>query len=153
MIKRFFKNFYWKEKGIQICWHPEHDIEPHFIEVIFSNQIKSHGGPFRTHQISQHLGVAQVFYQNSDSTIQVVNHGSVTFQSFTFIPRLLQRTMDRRHVCLTNLPDESNSIESYIDRICKPYEKLRFDFYENDSQMIIIEFNEDIGKHPERKET
>lgn len=61
--------------------------------------------------------------------------------------------MDRRHVCLTNLPDESNSIESYIDRICKPYEKLRFGFYENDSQMIIIEFNEDIGKHPEQKET
>jgi hypothetical protein len=54
-------------KGIQICWKPQKDIPTHFIEVVFSNQGKSDGGPIRTHQIYQHLGIAQVFYENSDS--------------------------------------------------------------------------------------
>jgi len=55
------------EKGLQICWKPKQDIQTHFIEVIFSNQVKSDGGTIQTHQIYQHLGVAQLFYQNSDS--------------------------------------------------------------------------------------
>jgi hypothetical protein len=55
------------EKGLQICWKPQKDIQTHFIEVVFSNQTKSDGGPMQIHQIYQHLGVAQVFYQNSDS--------------------------------------------------------------------------------------
>jgi hypothetical protein len=55
------------EKGLQIRWEPKKDIQTHFIEVVFSNQSKSDGGPIRTHKIYQHLGVAEVFYQNSDS--------------------------------------------------------------------------------------
>jgi hypothetical protein len=54
-------------KGLQISWKPHKDIQTHFIEVVFSNQTKSDGGPIRTHQIYQHLGIAQVYYQNSDS--------------------------------------------------------------------------------------
>lgn len=57
------------EKGVQICWDPQKNIQTHFIEVIFSNQGKSNGGPIRSSQIFQHLGVAQVFYQNSNSRI------------------------------------------------------------------------------------
>jgi len=55
------------DKGLQICWTPQKDIQTHFVEVVFSNQGKSNGGPIRTHQIYQHLGIAQIFYQNSDS--------------------------------------------------------------------------------------
>ena len=54
-------------KGLQISWKPQKDIQTHFIEVVFSNQAKSNGDAIHTHQIYQHLGVAQVFYQNSDS--------------------------------------------------------------------------------------
>jgi hypothetical protein len=55
------------EKGLQICWTPQKDIQSHFVEVVFSNQGKSNGGPIRTHTTYQHLGIAQIFYQNSDS--------------------------------------------------------------------------------------
>jgi hypothetical protein len=54
------------DKGLQICWTPHKDIQTHFIEVVFSNQGKSDGGSMRSHHIYQHLGIAQVFYQNSD---------------------------------------------------------------------------------------
>jgi len=54
------------EKGLQIYWTPQNDIQAHFIEVVFSNENKSNGSPIRTHHIYQHLGVAQVFYENSD---------------------------------------------------------------------------------------
>lgn len=152
------------EKGLQICWKPQTDIQIHFIEVIFSNQIKSHGGPIRTHQVYQHLGVAHVFYHDSNSKIrffltvtffcihiflvtdQVLLHGSVIFQSFTFIPRLLQRTVDMRHICLSNIPIETNHLESYINKISIPYKHIHFDYYQNDRQIIVIEYNEDIGK-------
>lgn len=161
--ERFKLTNFLVEKGLQICWKPQKDIQLHFIEVVFSNQDKYHGGPFHTHQVYQHLGVAQVFYQDSDSKInekvwnqsilwfilvpdQVLLHGPITFQSFTFIPRLLQRTIDTRHICLSNLPIETNHLESYIDIISIPYRKSNFHYYQNDKQMIIIEYNEDIGK-------
>ncbi len=151
------------EKGLQICWKPKKDIQTHFIEVVFSNQVKSDGGAIQTHQIYQHLGVAQLFYQNSDSkkpenllnttnfafnlvADRVVLHGPITFQSFTFIPRLLQRIVDMRHVCFSNLPIETNHIEFYIDTISMPYKKINFEYYQNDKQIILVEYNEDIGK-------
>ena len=55
------------EKGLQICWTPSQDIQTHFIEVIFSNQDKCDGGPIRTHSLYQHLGIAQLFYRNTES--------------------------------------------------------------------------------------
>jgi hypothetical protein len=55
------------ETGLQISWTPQMDVQSHFIEVVFSNQNKCAGGPIRTHQIYQHLGIAHVFYQNSES--------------------------------------------------------------------------------------
>ena len=51
------------EKGLQICWTPDKDIQSHFIEVVFSHQGKSDGGPIRAHRLYQHLGIAQVFYR------------------------------------------------------------------------------------------
>ena len=56
-----------EENGIQLSWTPHKDIQSHFIEVIFTNPNKCGGGPFRTHRIYQQLGIAQVFYQASDS--------------------------------------------------------------------------------------
>lgn len=53
-------------KGLQICWTPLQDIQAHFIEVVFSNQSKCDGGPIRAQTLYQHLGIAQLFYQNSD---------------------------------------------------------------------------------------
>ncbi|CAF3380217.1 unnamed protein product, partial [Rotaria sp. Silwood2] len=86
------------EKGLQICWKPQKNIQTHFIEVVFSNQIKSDGGPIQTHKIYQHLGIAQVFYKNSAISDRVALHGPITFQSFTFTSRLLQRIVDKRHI-------------------------------------------------------
>jgi len=132
------------EKGLQICWKPDKDIQTHFIEVVFSNQGKSDGGPIRTHQIYQHLGVAQVFYQNSEIADRVVLHGPVTFQSFTFTSRLLQRTVDMRHICFSNMPIESDRIELYIDTVSIPYRKINYEYYQNDKQIVVVEYNEDI---------
>lgn len=67
------------DKGLQICWIPKTDIQTHFIEVVFSNQGKSNGGPIRTHQIYQHLGIAQIFYQNSDSKFNIIHIYQITF--------------------------------------------------------------------------
>ena len=78
---------------------------------------------------------------------RVVLHGPVTFQSFTFIPRLLQRIVDMRHVCFSNLPIETNHIELYIDTVSMPYKKINFEYYQNDKQIILVEYNEDIGKN------
>jgi hypothetical protein len=55
------------EKGLQIYWTPDKGIQSHFVEIVFSNQGKSDGGPIRTQTIYQHLGIGQIFYQNSDS--------------------------------------------------------------------------------------
>ncbi|CAF3599964.1 unnamed protein product [Rotaria sordida] len=132
------------EKGLQICWKPPKNIQTHFIEVIFSNQIKSDGGPIQTHKIYQHLGVAQVFYQNLDMAERVALHGSITFQSFSFTSRLLQRRVDKRHICFSNIPIETNHIISYIDTVSMPYMKNNIEYYQNDKQIIIVEYNEDI---------
>lgn len=70
----------------------------------------------------------------------------MTFQSLTFTSRLLQRTIDRRHVCLSNMPLKRDHIDLYIDTISKPYKKLNYESYQNDLQMIVVEYNEDIGK-------
>jgi len=78
---------------------------------------------------------------------RVVFHGPTTFQSFTFIPRLLQRIVDMRHICFSNLPIESNHIELYIDTVSMPYKKIHFEYYQNDKQLILVEYNEDIGKN------
>ncbi|CAF1605170.1 unnamed protein product [Rotaria magnacalcarata] len=147
------------EHGVQIYWIPQNDIPIHFIEVVFSNQGKSDGGPMQTHTIYQHLGIAQVFYKHSDTADRVVQHGDATFQSLSFIPRLLQRTVDMRHVCFINVSIETKLIPLYIDIVSKPYKKKHFEYYQNDHQTILVEYNEDIDfskiysnvrNHPER---
>ena len=77
---------------------------------------------------------------------RVVTHGPVIFQSFTFTPRLLHRTPDMRHVCFENLSLETNHIESYLDTVSIPFVKKNFEYYRNDKQLILVEYNEDIGK-------
>jgi len=77
---------------------------------------------------------------------RVIRHGPVSFQSFTFTPRLLQRTIDMRHICFSNISCETNYIPLYIDTVSMPYKKLHFEYYQNDKQTIIVEYNEDIGK-------
>ncbi|CAF1016189.1 unnamed protein product [Rotaria sordida] len=132
------------EKGLQIYWTPSKEIQTHFIEVAFSNHSKCDGGPIRTHTIYQHLGIAQVFYKNSDTVDRVIDHESITFQTFTFIPRLLQRTVDMRHVCFINMSIETNRIPLYIDIVSKPHKKTHYEYYQNDKQTILVEYNEDI---------
>jgi hypothetical protein len=77
---------------------------------------------------------------------RVIRHGEITFQSFIFTPRLLQRTIDMRHICFTNMSIEINRIPLYIDTISMPYKTNHFEFYQNDKQTILVEYNEDIGK-------
>jgi len=77
---------------------------------------------------------------------RVIRHGEITFQSFIFTPRLLQRTIDMRHICFTNMSIEINRIPLYIDTISMPYKTNHFEFYQNDKQIILVEYNEDIGK-------
>jgi len=77
---------------------------------------------------------------------RVIHHGPITFQSFTFTPRLLQRTIDLRHICFSNMPIETIRIPLYIDTISMPYKKTHFEYYQNDKQTIVVEYNEDIGK-------
>ncbi len=79
-------------------------------------------------------------------TDRVILHGPVTFQSFTFTSRLLQRTIDRRHLCLSNMPLKRDRIDLYIETISKPYKKINYEYYQNDPQMMIVEYDEDIGK-------
>ncbi len=78
---------------------------------------------------------------------RVVLHGPVTFQSFTFTPRLLQRTIDLRHICFSNMPIETNHTELYIDTVSMPYKKMNYEYYQNDKQIIVVEYDEDIGKN------
>lgn len=85
-------------------------------------------------------------------TEHVICRGSVTFQSFTFTPRLLQRTIDMRHVCFSNILLDINRIPLYINTISMPYKTNHFEFYQNDKQTIIVEYNEDIGKNIFSKE-
>ncbi|UJR22381.1 hypothetical protein I4U23_025443 [Adineta vaga] len=131
-------------QGLEICWQPDKDIQTHFIEVIFSNENKSNGGPMLTHKIYQHLGIAHVFYQNSEIADRVALHGSVTFQSFTFTPRLLHQINDMRHICFSNILPGSKRIASYIDTVSVPYKKNHFTYYQNDQQIIVVEYKEDI---------
>ncbi len=77
---------------------------------------------------------------------RVIRHGPVTFQSFTFTPRLLERRIDLRHVCFLNMPIETNHILLYIDTVSMPYKKTHLEYYQNDQQTILVEYNEDIGK-------
>ena len=68
-LKQKFTRLLWSllaEKGLQICWTPSEEIPGHFIDMIFSNHRKFNGGPIRSCQLYQHLGVAQIFYENSD---------------------------------------------------------------------------------------
>jgi hypothetical protein len=44
------------------------------------------------------------------------------------------------------MPLKRDHIDLYIDTISKPYEKLNYESYQNDLQMIVVEYNEDIGK-------
>jgi hypothetical protein len=79
-------------------------------------------------------------------TDRVLRHGPATFQSFVFTPRLLQRTADMRHVCFANMPTEIRHVTLYIDTVSKPYRRANFQYYQNDKQTIIVEYNEDIGR-------
>jgi hypothetical protein len=54
--------------------------------------------------------------------------------------------VDMRHVCFSNMPVETNCISSYIDTVSKPYTRDHFEYYQNDKQIIVVEYNEDIGK-------
>ncbi|CAF0732105.1 unnamed protein product [Adineta ricciae] len=131
-------------KGLQICWTPSQDIQTHFIEVVFSNQDKCDGGPIRTHSLYKHLGIAQLFYQNTDIVDRVVNRGPVIFQSFTFTSRRLQRTIDSRHLCFLNMSINASHIPLYIDTVSMPHKTNHFDFYQDDQQTIVVEYNEDV---------
>jgi len=51
-----------------------------------------------------------------------------------------------RHLCFLNMPCETNHITLYIDTVSMPYKKLDFEYYQNDKQTIVVEYNEDIGK-------
>jgi hypothetical protein len=62
-----FQSFALADKGLQIYWTPQKHIQTHFVEVVFSNQGKSGGGLIHSHTIYQHLGIGQLFYQNSES--------------------------------------------------------------------------------------
>ena len=77
---------------------------------------------------------------------RVIHHGPVTFQSFTFNSRLLQQISDVRHICFANIPPQSERIGSYIDVVSRPYKISRYTCYQNDPQMIVVEYNEDIGR-------
>lgn len=154
------------DKGLQICWTPDKEIPQHFVPLVFSNPGKSDGGPIRTSILYQHLGIAQIFYQNSESKStnsskrknslicrssfivvdRVIHHGPTTFQSFTFTPRLLRRTIDSRHLCFANMSLDHTRVPSYIDTVSMPYKTSRFHYYQNDQQTILVEYQEDIGK-------
>ena len=77
---------------------------------------------------------------------RVVSHGSVPFQSFTFIPRLLQRTIDRRHLGLNDIPANCNEIDLYIEKISPSSRKFTWEYYQNDPGIILIEYDDDIGE-------
>lgn len=76
---------------------------------------------------------------------RVIRHGPAAFQTYTFTSRLLQRTVDMRHVCFLNVSIDSKRIPLYIDIVSKPYKKVHFEYYQNDKQTILVEYNEDIG--------
>jgi hypothetical protein len=76
----------------------------------------------------------------------VIQHGSVSFQSFTFSTRLLQRTIDQRRVCFINIPEECDNLMYYIDTVSTPYTRHHHDYYHRDRTTVIVEYNEDIGK-------
>ncbi len=77
----------------------------------------------------------------------MIRHGPVTFQSFTFTPRILQRAIDLRHICFSNMPIGTIPIPLYIDAVSTPYKKASFEYYQNDKQTIVVEYKEDIGKY------
>ena len=76
----------------------------------------------------------------------MIRHGPVLFQSFTFTPRLLQRSTDTRHLCFANISFDITRLPSYIDTVSMPYKKRHFDYYQHDQQTILVEYQEDIGK-------
>jgi hypothetical protein len=76
----------------------------------------------------------------------VLAHPSLTFQSATFIARRLQRTLDRRRICLTNLPSNDEQFSVYIEKISSPYVQQDWHYYNDDRRWVIIEYNEDIGQ-------
>lgn len=51
-----------------------------------------------------------------------------------------------RHICFLNIPFDSNSIPLYLDTISLPYTKSHYEYYQNDKQTILVQYNEDIGK-------
>lgn len=60
------------ETGIRVFWRPEITIPQHFIEVVYSNTDKFNGGPIRIHEIYQHLGIAQIFFQETDGSLKQI---------------------------------------------------------------------------------
>lgn len=86
------------------------------------------------------------FFLHSSAAEQVVQHEPIKFQSFIFTSRLLQRSIDKRHVCLSNIPVDINQLKLYIDKISIPYKRSNFKCYQNDKRTIIVEYDEDISK-------
>ena len=76
------------------------------------------------------------------ATNRVIHHGPVTFQSFTFVTHPLQRTFDRRRVCFMNMPTDATS---YIEMVSLPYTIKQWDYYQEDRNLLIVEYDEDIG--------
>ncbi len=56
-----------------------------------------------------------------------------------------------RHVCFSNMPIETTHIPIYIDTVSMPYKRQNFEYYQNDKQTIVVEYNEDIGKIKQKK--
>jgi hypothetical protein len=44
------------------------------------------------------------------------------------------------------MPMDTNLIEWYINTVSMPYRKIHFEYYQNDKQIILVEYNEDFGK-------
>lgn len=78
-------------------------------------------------------------------TDRVLRRGPISFQSMKFTSRLLKRTSDLRHVCFANLPLENRHHIHYIETVSMPYTRHGFQYYQNDKQTIVVEYNEDIG--------
>ena len=71
LVKRFDRlnfshRFSSAHKALQINWIPASKIEEHFIPMIFSDANRTTAAPIFSYRNFQHLGIAHVFYRNSD---------------------------------------------------------------------------------------
>lgn len=57
-------------------------IPNHYIEIIYGNENKSSGGSIKYHEISQQLGIAQVFFDDSESKRKSYCHSEVHLECF-----------------------------------------------------------------------